>query len=230
MKRLLALTLADIRFQFRYGFYTLYLFVSVLYTVVILFLPPAWRETARLLCVFSDPAALGLFFMGAIMLFEKGEKVLSSIAVSPVHTSEYVLAKVFSIGFVSLLSGILIMVESGGSIHLYFAIGVFLASSLFTLLGITFAARINTINQFLIVTVPCEIIVFTPVIFYIFGFSPTYLLFHPGVLVIQLLRPNSPINPLLATALLFVWIAIVFVIAKALSSPLFRENISEASV
>jgi fluoroquinolone transport system permease protein len=56
--------------------------------------------------IFSDPAAMGLYFMGAIVLFEKSERVLSAIAVSPVKPREYVLSKLCSIGIVSAAAGL----------------------------------------------------------------------------------------------------------------------------
>jgi hypothetical protein len=42
---------------------------------------------------FFRPAAMGLYFMGAIVLFEKGERVLDSLAVSPAGAGMYALSK-----------------------------------------------------------------------------------------------------------------------------------------
>ena len=75
MKRFLVLLGADIRFQFRYGFYAVYLIVSALYIIAVRLLPESVRPAARAVVVFSDPAALGLFFMGAILLYEKSDRV-----------------------------------------------------------------------------------------------------------------------------------------------------------
>ena len=79
-----SLILSDIRFQFRYGFYTIYLVFTLVYVGLLFALPNAWRTDAALIMIFTDPAAMGLFFMGAIVLFEKNERVLDSLAVSPV--------------------------------------------------------------------------------------------------------------------------------------------------
>jgi len=73
--RLKALLIGDIRFQFKYGFYFLYLIFTILYVGMLYALPAAWRERAAVLMIFTDPAAMGLYFMGAIVLFEKGERV-----------------------------------------------------------------------------------------------------------------------------------------------------------
>lgn len=69
--RLKALLRGDIRFQYKYGFYFIYLLFSVLYIGLLYAFPEKWRGKAAILMIFSDPAAMGLFFMGAIVLFEK---------------------------------------------------------------------------------------------------------------------------------------------------------------
>ena len=67
--RIRSLIIGDVRFQFKYGFYLLYLFFSVLYISLVYIFPVSWRERAAILMIFSDPAAMGLYFMGAIVLF-----------------------------------------------------------------------------------------------------------------------------------------------------------------
>ena len=90
------LILWDMRFQARYGFYLLYGFLTVLYVVLLLSLPQAWKENAAAMLIFSDPAAMGLFFIGAIVLLEKSQRVTSFFGVSPLRALEYVGSKVLS--------------------------------------------------------------------------------------------------------------------------------------
>ena len=52
-------------------FYFLYTVLTVLYAVVLLAMPESWQEKVAPILIFSDPAAMGLFFMGAIILLEK---------------------------------------------------------------------------------------------------------------------------------------------------------------
>ena len=91
--RIIHLIKGDIVFQIKYGFYFLYVVFTVLYAFVLVILPETWQETVASLMIYSDPAAMGLFFMGAIVLFEKSQRVLNSLAVSPIHISEYILSK-----------------------------------------------------------------------------------------------------------------------------------------
>ena len=56
--RLKNLVLWDMRLQAKYGFYFLYAVLTALYLIVLLALPPAWREKAAAILIFSDPAAM----------------------------------------------------------------------------------------------------------------------------------------------------------------------------
>lgn len=205
--RIKALLIGDIRFQFKYGFYFLYLIFTVLYISLLLILPDAWRERAAILMIFSDPAAIGLYFMGSIVLFEKSEQVLNSIAISPVKPYEYVVAKLVSIAIISIVVGFLIGVfDNVISNGFYFIIGVFLGSCLFSAIGLIVAANIATLNQFILATVPVELLINLPAIAYLFGWKPGWLIFHPGVCIIELCQ-NGPAS-LFAAIILTLWTAL----------------------
>jgi len=185
--RMKSLITGDIRFQFKYGFYFIYIVFSVFYIGLLFALPEGWRAKAAVLMIFSDPAAMGLYFMGAIVLFEKSERVLNSIAISPVKTVEYVLSKLCSIAFISTVVGLVIGMCSGVILNIfYFTTGVFLCSCLFSSIGLIIASRIATLNEFIIATIPAELLINIPAIAYLFGYKKGWLLFHPGVCMIEL--------------------------------------------
>ena len=106
--KLKGLILGDIRQQYKYGFYALYTLFTLVYITVLRILPMPWKELCTTTLIFSDPVLIGLMFMGAIILFEKSEKVMQALAVSPISIHAYILSKVISIGLISLLSGVLI--------------------------------------------------------------------------------------------------------------------------
>ena len=89
--RLLHLIFWDICFQIKYGIYMIYAILTVLYLVLLGALPPAWRTGTAVILIFSDPAAMGLFFMGAVILLEKSQRVVNALAVSPVTVREYII-------------------------------------------------------------------------------------------------------------------------------------------
>jgi fluoroquinolone transport system permease protein len=57
-----------------------------------------WRAKAAVLMVFSESGGHRALFYGGIVLFEKSEQVLHSLAVSPAAPADYAAAKLLSIG------------------------------------------------------------------------------------------------------------------------------------
>jgi len=219
--RTAVLLIGDIRFQYKYGFYFLYLIFTVLYISLLFILPDVWREKAAILMIFSDPAAMGLYFMGSIVLFEKSERVLESIAISPVKPYEYVVSKLLSIAVVSTSVGILIGL-SGEVVQnpFYFITGVFVGSCLFSAVGLMLAANIASLNQFIIATIPAELLINLPAIAYLFGWKPRWLLFHPGVSIIELCQ-NGP-DALAAIFILSLWTVLFALFACRLVTKSFK--------
>lgn len=191
-----ALIFGDIRFQFRYGFYFIYAIFTLLYIGLLHALPDAWRGDAALIMIFTDPAAMGLFFMGAIVLFEKNERVLDSLAVSPVSAAEYTLSKLVSIGVISTLVAVIIGAAAGaiGSVPL-FLLSVFLCSCLFSSLSLMAACKVKTLNQFLIAVVPFEVLTVVPAVLWMFWLKSDVWLLHPGAAMLMLCsgRGSAPL-------------------------------------
>jgi len=212
----------DIRFQYKYGFYFLYLFFTVLYVSLLLALPATWREKTAILMIFSDPTAMGLYFMGAIVLFEKSERVINSIAVSPVRSYEYTLSKLFSIGFISVIVGIAIGLFSNAvNITIQFVAGIFLCSCLFSAVGLGIAAKSISLNGFIISTIPAELLINIPALAWLFGWRPAWLLFHPGVCMMALCENEKHV--LLALLILALWTLLASIIANRTVKGMFRE-------
>ncbi len=176
--RFIKLLLGDIRFQFKYGFYFMYVVFCVAYIWILLFFPAAWRQKAACMMIYSDPAALGLFFMGAIILLEKSERVLNALAVSPLTIMEYILSKVISLAAISTLVSLVLAIVAGSDNIPVILLSVVITSGIFTLLGLIIAAKINSLNQYLIATVPLEIICFVPPLIYLF-YPADILRWHP---------------------------------------------------
>ncbi len=158
----------DLRFQARYGFYLLYGFLTTFYTVIIFALPMSLKEKMAAILIFSDPAAMGLFFMGAIILLEKSQKVTSYFAITPLKARRYVWSKVLSLCAISLVVAAVLAIIAGCKHTLLLLVGTFLASVIFTLCGIIVATRISSLNQFILYTTPIEIIGFIPAILHLF--------------------------------------------------------------
>ncbi len=219
--RMRALLIGDIRFQFKYGIYFLYLIFTVLYISLLFILPEAWREKAAILMIFSDPAAMGLYFMGSIVLFEKSERVINSLAISPVKVYEYVTAKLLSIAVISTTVGVLIGLSGKVVSNIfYFIPGVFIGSCLFSALGLAIAVNIATLNGFILATIPAELLISLPAIACLFGWKPGWLIFHPGVCIIELCQ-NGP-AALSAAVILILWTTLLALFACRAVAKSFR--------
>jgi fluoroquinolone transport system permease protein len=215
MKLLLALIKGDIRFQWKYGFYLVYLIFSILYIGLLYAFPESWRKTAGVLLIFTDPAAMGLFFMGAIVLYEKSEHVLDSIAVSIIKPLDYTLSKLLSLSLISLITALVIGLSTGiiqGAGIIYYILGVFLGSCLTSAVGLAVAANAPTLNSFIIRTIIPEIVLSVPAVYYLFSEGPAFLIVHPGAAVIDMLINSNKAWISLLSLIIWtigaVWIAV----------------------
>ena len=170
----------DMRFQARYGFYLLYTFLTILYMLLILSFPQSWKGNTAAILIFSDPAAMGLFFMGAIVLLEKSQRVTSFFAITPLRAFEYVCSKVFSLSIIAMLVAGVLAVSAGSRAVVSVLTGTFLACVIFTFAGIIVATKITSLNQFILMTVPVEIIGFVPAILHLFGVTPKWFGAYPA--------------------------------------------------
>lgn len=220
--KLKALLLGDLRLQFKYGFYFLYVVFSILYICILFALPEAWRGKTSVLLIFSDPAAIGLFFMGALILFEKGERALDSIAISPIRPYEYILSKVLSIALISTIVALTIGIPAQAVQNpFYFIIGVFLCSCLFSAVGLIAAAKSISLNDFMLAAVPAELLINIPAIAYLFRWDPGWLLLHPGASTIELLQNGRHSGA--ALAVLAVWTVLIAMLANRAVVKMFKS-------
>ena len=179
----------DLKFQFRHKFYHAYLIVSIIYIALLLSLPGDLRPFIAGIIIFSDPAMLGFFFISAIILLEKGDRILESLFVTPLKLEEYITAKLASLGALSLLTSlviVLITIETRVN-YLLLIVGVILTAATFTIFGLAITAWIKSVNQFLIISTLFSMIAVLPVIGY-FGLADSWLFYlwpsQPALLMI----------------------------------------------
>lgn len=190
--RLKAMILWDVHAQMKYGFYFLYGILTVLYLGILYVIPASWRQLAAVLLILSDPGAMGLFFMGAIVLLEKSQKIPYSFAVSPVLAVEYIASKMVSLCFITLIVAFVLAAAAGmGHLGLVMA-GTAFCSVLFTLLGLITAAGIHSLNQFILWTVPIETAAFAPAVLYLFGVLPEGFKYYPVNLCLDMIAGKEP--------------------------------------
>lgn len=182
----------NIRLQAKYGFYLLYTVLTVIYVFVLSVVPESWREKTAAVLIFSDPAAMGLFFMGAVVLLEKNQHTPCAFAVSPVCPAEYILAEVGALSVVSSGAAAVIALAAGVSRLPVVLIGTVLSGTAFTLLGIIVATKINSLNQFILWTVPVETVCFVPAILHLFKISPAWMRCYPANVCMDMVSGHVP--------------------------------------
>ena len=91
-------------------------------------------------------------------------------------------------------------------------LGTFLSSVLFTLVGMIIATKTTSLNQFILATVPVELLAFVPVILHLAGITPDFLRIYPANACMDLIagRDFSMAGLILTVAL----IAVLFFAAQ----------------
>lgn len=191
--RIITILKQDLKFQFRHRFYHAYLIISLIYIALLLNLPVDLKPFVAGIIIFSDPSMLGFLFISAIILLEKEDNILESLFVTPLKLDEYITAKLISLGLISLLSSLFIVIVSIQSKVNYFLLisGIILAALVFTLFGIAITARIKTVNQFLIISTVFSIIIALPLLKYL-GIADSWIFY---------LLPSQPVLLLIGGAL-----------------------------
>lgn len=211
--RLKNLILSEFLFLWKYGIIALYVIFSIIYLCLLVAIPTSARGVTVVLLVFTDPAAMGLFFMGAVVLLEKSQHVESSLSVSPIKIEEYIIAKILPMMTVGCIVAVILCLYANVNILLVI-IGVAFSSVLFSLCGLSVGANIKSLNGFMIATVPFEIILCVPPILYLFGVIQRGIwLFHPGVSAIYLISGKSE-QWYFAIMSIILWIFPIFICCK----------------
>ena len=229
--RLLNAIKQDIQFQLRHGFYYAYGLVTIIYIVLMRMLPVEIRSFAATFIIFTDPAVLGAFFIGGIVLLEKGQGVLQHLFITPLRVKEYVLSKVISLMLLSLLSSLAIVVSAFGLDFniLLFILAVALSSIFFTLAGLLLAVRVNTVNEYIYKSILYFTVLFAPLLALlniydtpIFYFMPT----NAALTMIKGIFTNSSIKVVLAaTLMLLIWVLLAYSIAEGqIKKHIIRKN------
>ncbi len=218
--RFLNVLLCDMRYQFKYGFYFLYVVVSAAYIGILLMLPEEIRRQGAAVIIWSDPAFLGFFFIGGIVLLEKGEGLHSYFSILPVTTGEYILAKVLSLSLISTLAGMAIAFIGvrGQADYLLLALTLLAGSAVFTLFGLSVGTMARSVNHYMAIGVPLGIFLMGPSVVVVFGLTHPLLEALPSTLLLRMLYISLgltvPYSVLLTMAGLLIWLLPAYWLAR----------------
>ena len=217
--RFLSALINDIRHQMKYGFYFLYAFFSAIYIAALLLCPQEYKKIVASIVVLTDPAMLGSFFIGGIWLLEKGEGLHSYLGISPLCPIEYILSKAVSLAIISTVSADIIIMIGLRAAANYFAlsIGVFIGSMIFTTVGLIVASHARSVNQYMLLVSPLEVIVTLPPILAVFGITHPALDVIPGMALWRIIGCSVGMTDsagIWLHIILFLWLGIIFFLAN----------------
>lgn len=181
MKRLLATMRCDLRLQMRNGLYAATLFVSVIWAAILL------QAGALDLRWLFPPLVIGnlligtFYFMGGMVLLEKGEGTLSAQVATPLRSAEYLAAKLATLSVLALAET-LVIVAIGVGAHmnpLPLIAGVALAAAIYCLAGFIVVARYATINEYLLPSGAYVAVLWVPLLAYALQWRHWLLYLHP---------------------------------------------------
>lgn len=210
----------DIRFQWRHGFYFIYMVICALYLVFLHLIPDSYREQTMVLLTFSDPSALGLILAGGIVLLERDQGIHDPLFVTPIRVREYLLSKAGSLAVLSLLAAWVIHVVASGLPQslIGFSTGIILTSSLMTFLSIGVVARCRSINGFIVLSQVYALPFILPLLGYFKVWNSRLFLFLPTEGTLRLLSSGTSVmtdgNYFYSISILLVWNMVVYLWAK----------------
>ena len=228
--RLLNTLKNDIRFQVKYGFYFLYAFFSAVYIVILRMTPAEYKSIVGSLIVLTDPAMLGIFFIGGIWLLEKGEGLHRFWCISPLRPVEYILGKSISLAALSMLSADLIVCVGMGSIHhfFYLSVSVFIGAIIFNLIGLIIATYARSVNHYMLIAILPSIFVSIPPLLTAFNLTHPVLEIFPGTalwhLIGNAMNTSLQMNGWLGINLSFWLVCLLFMANKRIEVALRSEG------
>ena len=161
MNRLVGAIKLDFVIQWRNQLYTVGIVVGLLVAVMMAWLTPAtlmFRIVPSTILIVIGGSTL--MYIGGLIVFERDEKTLAATIVSPLRASEYLWAKILSLGLLSSIESLLIVfgcflfkrvfeqIPMPDIVPILF--GIVLLGTMYTLAGFILIVRFRSITEFLI--------------------------------------------------------------------------------
>ena len=137
-----------------------------------------------------------LFYVAALILFERDEGTLKAIIVSPLRTSEYLWSKIITLAAlatlesVTMIGGAMLIMSRTDEITLpnipLMLIGIIAIGVMYTLIGIILIVRYDKITDVLIPMSGVAAILQLPFVYFLGWIE------HPVLLVISFIEQNEP--------------------------------------
>jgi fluoroquinolone transport system permease protein len=181
LKRFTATFACDLTLQFRNGFYYVTSFM-VVFWILLFFQLPAFDITFLLPAFLLGNLTINTFYyVGGLVLLEKGEGTLEVQVVTPLKIYEYLASKVSSLVLLALAENLVLVLflYGFGFRVMPFVLGISAASVLYILVGFVAVAHYDSINEYLFPSMGYVSLLGLPLIGY-FGLWQSWLFYlHP---------------------------------------------------
>lgn len=220
MARLSSTLRMDFRLHRRYGFHYAAAFVTVFWLALLSIIPKDYYSQAVILIIFMDLGIVGFFFIAGQILFEKSEKTVYALTVTPLSFHEYLTSKLIAFTTMALVISAVIAVTTHGLRFniVFFTLGVVLFSSISLIVGLIGVAPYSSISQFIIPSQFYMLILGLPMLsFFEVTRTPLlYLLPTNGALILieGAFAPVAAWRVIYAVLYQIIWLIILFRIGR----------------
>jgi hypothetical protein len=149
-RRLRALLVNEVRLLRRFGVFTATAVITVLWSAILLAVPPAARQVLVPLILLTDVTALGFLFVPALLVLERMERVELALRMTPVRTFERVGVRVGVTTALAVLSAIAVLLVGDAPNIPVAVVGVAGASVLVGLVAVAAIGSAATLTTFLL--------------------------------------------------------------------------------
>ena len=216
MKRLRTTLLWNIRLQWRNGFYYATFIVMFLWALLLPLIPT--KTLAWLLpgLVLSNLLINTFYFIGGLLLLEKGEGTLMAQIVTPLRAGEYIWSKLLTVTALTLFENSVVTAVAYG-LHLNFlllALGITVGAFIFCLAGFLIVIRYDSVNEYLLPSIVFTTLLMLPMLAY-FGLWQHWLLYlrplqAPLLLLQAAWEPITAGQLIYATVYGVLWIGLLY--------------------
>ena len=227
MSRLTSTMRWDVQLQIRNGFYYAAAFVALIIIILLsqFNVPASTLAMLFPLFIFQNILINNFYFIAGLVLLEKGEGTLEGLVVTPLRKSEYLVSKLVTLAMLSLLeTAVVVLIVYGFNANLiWLAAGTILLSLIYGLAGFSFVVRYDSINTFILPSVPFTALFSLPLLHYLGVWSSPLMYLHP--LQAPLLLLKGAFQPIAAWEVIYgvVYSAVTIALAYAWSQRAFYK-------
>lgn len=181
MTKLISILRLDFCLQYRYKFYHAAAFIMFFWIALLVMIPTFYLERIVPFVIFMDLGVIGFYFIAGQIIFEKTERTIYALLLTPLTFKEYLTSKLITFTIMALfVSTVVTVISYGTGISiLLLSTAVILTSFLFLLIGIIAVLPYKSISTFIIPSQLYVIVFYLPLINYFGWYKSAFFYLVP---------------------------------------------------